>query len=65
MGDTAVQFPFLAEEYSGLLGMLELDDASVISWCENTHFTQTESSCPELPFSHCHYQEVSPTELEL
>lgn len=61
MGGTAVQFPFLA----GLLEMLELDDASVILWCENILFTQTEPSCPELPFSHCDYQEVSPTELEL
>lgn len=65
MGDTAVQFPYIAEEYAGLLEMLKLDDASVIPWCENTHFTQTESFCPELPFSHCDYQEVSPAELEL
>lgn len=65
MGDTAVQFPFLAEEYAGLLEMLELDDDSVMPWCENTRSAQTESSCPQLPFSHCDYQEVSPTELEL
>lgn len=65
MGDTAVQFPFLAEEHASLLEMLELDDASVMPWCENTRSAQTESSCPELPFSHRHYQEVSPAELEL
>ncbi|KAF2986079.1 hypothetical protein EK904_013714 [Melospiza melodia maxima] len=57
VGDTALQLPFLAEEYDGLLEMLELDDASVMPWCENTRSAQTESSCPELPFSHCDYKE--------
>lgn len=65
MGDTAVQFPFLAEEYAGLWEMLQLDDASVIPQHKNTHFTQSELPCPELLFSQRDYQEVTPTELEL